>query len=104
MQSLELGNLKIPEHFLHYVVISIGTVGVNFEILAPEEDGKQLENEFRRLEKEHAIRYFASADSAFLGTLHSGPGLCDIINLTIEKDTSRVPVLYRIRGQLSLVT
>jgi hypothetical protein len=104
LRRLELGNQTIPEHFLQHIVISAGRVGVSFGIVAPEEDGKRLEDELRRLEKEHAIRYFASEDSAFIGPLRSGPGLCDIINLTIEKDTSRVPVLYRIRGQLSLVT
>jgi hypothetical protein len=104
LRRLELGNLKIPEHFLKYIAISTGTLGVNFQIVAPEEDGKKLENELKRLEKEHAIRYFANEDSAFIGALRSGPGLCDIINLTVEKDESRVPVIYRISGQLRLVT
>jgi len=95
LRSLNLENLQIEQHFLKYVVISGGTVGVHFAIVAPEQDGKRLETELRKLEKEHALKYFAREDGP-LGTMTSGPGLCDLVNLKIERDTSSVRVLYRI--------
>ena len=96
---VKIGNLDVDRPYIKLVVFSVGDTPVHFELIAPEDAGKNLQNRLKELEKESAIIYEAEE---YNGRTLSG--LCDIVDLKIEIDTSKAPALYRISGRLKMVT
>jgi len=96
---LKVGNLEVDRPYIKLVLFVLGDTPVHFELIAPEDAGKNLESKLREFEKESAIIYEAED---YKGQEMSG--LCDIVDLEVAKDESKAPALYRISGKLKMVT
>ena len=77
---------------------------MHFEILATEEDGKKIGDRLKELEKDRALAFYAQSVAGFDGEVKELSGLCNILNLKVDVDSSKAPVLYRISGQLERVS
>jgi len=95
LKILRIGDFGIKEAYIDFLVFL--PARVDFHLIAAEEAGKRLETELKELEKEHAVEF--EADDG----LERATGLCDVTDLTITKDESKMPLLYRISGSLTKI-
>jgi len=95
---LKVGDVQVDPSYIRYVVIS-GTGSVNFQLLALEEEGKRLERELRRFEAAGGVECSAQDDRG-----EPVNGLYEVKVISVEKDSTKIPVRYRIRGSLQQLT
>jgi len=97
MNKLKMDDLEVRENYIHHIAFPLGRVW--FYLIAPEEEGKRLETKLTQLKEQHAIEFSATNSDG-----ESSTGLCNLKQLSIHRDTSKAPVLYRIHGELELIT
>jgi len=91
---LKIGDCEIPEHFLLYVDLSIGSSAVTFGGVARGDEAARIRKRLRQLAEERAIPYDAVDKNGTAST-----GICDIKDLKFE-ETSTTPVMTRFSGRL----
>ena len=98
MARVRVGTVEIGHQYLDYVIASLGG-SIHFEGKALEEIGRRIHSQLQELKKGDIVEFEAETSPPFITNI---AGICEIVNVNLEVESQRAPVIYKFSGQLQM--
>lgn len=98
LARIRVGTLEIGHQYLDYVIASVGG-SIHFEGKALEEIGCRIYSQLQELKKGDIVEFEAETSPP---SITNTAGICKILNVNLEVESQRAPVIYKFSGQLQM--